>query len=77
MAAGPPSFEGRPNGTFQAFYGNASSCIRSMMDKQDWSEAQKRPDAPLWAMSAQSGTVIDGPGFPGYTFKNGCIRGWV
>jgi hypothetical protein len=47
-----------------------------MIDKLDWSEAQQRSDKALWAMSAQSGTVFDGPGFPGNTIKNGCYRGW-
>lgn len=77
MSAGPPSQEGKPNGVFTAYYGTGVSCVRHLLDKQDWAEAMKRSDANLWAMSPQSGTVIDGPGFPGYTFKNGCIKGWV
>lgn len=76
MSALPPSLEARPNGTFTAFFGDASSCIRYLLDKQDWAEGLKTADKAKWAMSAQSGTVIDGPGFPGYTFKNGCYRGW-
>ena len=80
MSSLPPSLEARPNGAFTAFYdasGIGTSCVRSLMDKQDWSEAQRGPDRAKWAMSAQSGTVFDGAGFPGLTFKNGCYRGWV
>ena len=68
--------QNKPNGTFNAFYGTGASCIRLIIDKADWNEAMRRSDANLWAMSAQSGTVFDGPGFIGNTIKNGCYRGW-
>jgi hypothetical protein len=42
-----------------AFYGTAASCTKYRLHPQDWKEAQLRPDAAKWALSAQSGTVID------------------
>ncbi len=66
----------KPNGTVVVYFGNATSTTKHTLDKNDWSEAQKRPDAALWALSPQSGTVVDGQGFLGNTIKNGCYRGW-
>lgn len=71
----PPTLN-KPNGTIVAYYGTGASCIRALLDFSDWTDAMRRPDANLWAMSAQSGTVFDGPGFPGNTIKNGCYRGF-
>jgi hypothetical protein len=63
----------KPNGTVTVFYGTAASCQKHLLDKQDWVEAQKRPDAAMWSTSAQSGTVID---MQAATIKNGCYRGY-
>lgn len=76
MAGGSTVPANRPNGVFSAFYGNGTSCQQYLLDKQDWAEAMKRPDKALWAMSAQSGTIVPGPGTPGWTFKNGCYLGY-
>jgi hypothetical protein len=42
-----------------AFYGDSNSCIKVKLHPIDWAEAQRRPDASKWALSAQSGTVVD------------------
>jgi hypothetical protein len=76
MSGGSTVPANRPNGVFTAYYGTGASCIRFLIDKTDWADSQKRSDKNLWAMSPQSGTVFDGPGFPGWTSKNGCITGW-
>lgn len=52
-----------PNGRVVAFWGTATSCKKQVMDGLDWIAAQKTPNGPngeTWALSAQSGTVIDG-----------------
>jgi len=79
MSGGSAIPANRPNGVFTAYYGDASSCMRVLIDKQDWAFAKiKTPavESAKWAMAPQSGTVIDGPGFPGNTVQNGCYRGW-
>ena len=76
MAGGSTIPANKPNGIFTAYFGDGTSCIRALIDKQDWAEGLKSSDKAKWAMSAQSGTVFDGPGFIGNTIKNGCYRGW-
>lgn len=76
MAGGTTTPMNKPNGVVTVYYGNATSCVKHLLDKQDWNEAQQKPDKALWSTSAQSGTVIDGHGFSGNSFKNGCYRGW-
>jgi hypothetical protein len=70
--AGPAN---KPNGTIVAYYGNATSCIKHLLDVQDYRYATARPDAALWATSPQSGTIVDLTN-PAATFKNGCYRGY-
>ena len=57
-----PTLEAKPNGCVNAYYGTVASCIHYILDWTDWIDAQKRPDANLWALSAQSGTVTPGAG---------------
>jgi hypothetical protein len=76
MAGGSTIPANKPNGVLTVFYGNGASCIKCLLDKTDWADAMKRPDKAMWALSAQSGTVIDGAGFPGNTFMYGCYRGY-
>jgi hypothetical protein len=42
-----------------AYYGDATSCRKHKLHPMDWKAAQKAPDAAKWALSAQSGTVVD------------------
>jgi hypothetical protein len=42
-----------------AFYGNAASCQKYLLFPTDWAAAMQAPDASKWALSAQSGTVVD------------------
>jgi hypothetical protein len=42
-----------------AYYGTSASCVKYRLHPQDWQAAQQAPDAALWSLSAQSGTVID------------------
>lgn len=76
MAGGSTIPANKPNGIFAAFFGDGTSCIRCLVDKQDWFEALRSADKAKWALSAQSGTILDGHGFSGNTIKNGCYRGW-
>jgi hypothetical protein len=41
------------------YYGTAASCVKYRLHPQDWQAAKQAPDAALWALSAQSGTVVD------------------
>jgi hypothetical protein len=42
-----------------AYFGTAASCVKFQLHPQDWQAAKRAPDAALWALSAQSSTVID------------------
>jgi hypothetical protein len=42
-----------------AYYGDSNSCIKVKMHPIDWVAAQRSPDKSKWALSAQSGTVVD------------------
>jgi hypothetical protein len=42
-----------------AYYGTASSCQKFLLHPVDWAAAKRAPDAAMWALSAQSGTIID------------------
>ena len=42
-----------------AYYGTAASCKKHKLHPLDWAAAKQAPDAALWALSAQSGTVVD------------------
>ena len=48
-----------PNGRVTAFYGNATSCKKQILDQADYNFALTRADGGLWALSPQSGTVLD------------------
>lgn len=74
MAGGSTFPYNKPNGVVTVYYGDASQCIKHLLDIQDWKHAQTRPDAAKWSTSAQSGTVLLGAGFD--CVKNGCYRGW-
>jgi hypothetical protein len=47
-----------PNGIVVAYYGNATSCRKQVLDKNDYAFALTRADGALWALSPQSGTVF-------------------
>ena len=51
-----------PNGIVIAYYGTAVSCRKQMLDANDYKAALAGPavEAAKWALSPQSGTVIDG-----------------
>jgi hypothetical protein len=42
-----------------AFYGDTTSCTKFLMSPADFAEAKRAPDSAKWALSAQSGTLID------------------
>ena len=65
----------KPNGVVIAYYGTAASCQKFILDLQDWAAAQRGPDKALWALAAQSGTVIDQSPMAACV-KNGCYRGY-
>ena len=47
-----------------AYYGDATSCKKFLLHPHDWAAAQKKPDKAKWALSAQSGTVLDLTRYP-------------
>jgi hypothetical protein len=42
-----------------AYYGTSASCVRYRLHPTDWQAAKQAPDASLWSLSAQSGTIVD------------------
>lgn len=73
MAVQNPEY---PNGQIVAFYGTAASCEKCNIDALDYKQATGpgalAAEAAKWALSAQSGTVIDRT----LRIFNGCYRGW-
>jgi|GEM_PF-5108328 len=52
-----------PNGKVVAFYGTAASCEKCVLDQMDYNAATGPlavpAEAAKWALSPQSGTIID------------------
>jgi hypothetical protein len=42
-----------------AYYGTSARCTKFLLSPTDWADAQQAPDAAMWALSAQSGTIVD------------------
>lgn len=48
-----------PNGEVTAYYGDATSCVKQILDKADYQFGTTRPDGAKWAKSPQSTVIFD------------------
>lgn len=57
MPAGDPNIY--PNGAVTVFFGNATSCVKQLLDRQDYQAAKNGPSGASYALSAQSAVIFD------------------